>query len=42
MTSKLAGADLHVELRRSAIMMSITWPRSATAEFALWTRDVLG
>lgn len=41
-TSKSAGADLHVELRRGAITMSITWPSSATTEFALWTRDVLG
>lgn len=40
--SKSAGADLHVELRRGAITMSITWPSSATAEFALWTRNVLG
>src|SRR5450830_28324 len=41
-TSKSAGADLHVELRRGAITMSIICPRSATAEFAYWTRDVLG
>jgi len=41
-TSESAVADLHVELRRGAITISITWPRSAAAEFALWTRDVLG
>jgi transposase len=29
-TSKSAGADLHVELRRGAITMSITWSSSAT------------
>ncbi len=36
-----AVPDLHVELRRGAITMSITWPTSAAAEFALWTREVL-
>lgn len=41
-TSEPAVADLHVELRRGAITMSITRPSSAVAEFALWTRDVLG
>ncbi len=41
-TSESGGADLHVELRRVAIKMSITWPSSAAAEFAFWTRDVLG
>lgn len=41
-TSESAVADLHVELRRGAITMSITWPSSAAADFALRTRDVLG
>lgn len=41
-TSKSVGVDLHVELRCGAITMSITWPNSATAEFALGTRNVLG
>jgi transposase len=41
-TSELAVADLHVELRRGAITMSITWPNSAAVEFALCTRDILG
>ena len=41
-TSESAVADLHVGLRRSAITMSITWPSSPAAEFAFWTRDVLG
>lgn len=41
-TSESAVADLHVELRRDAITMSITWPSSAAAEFAFWTRGVLG
>ena len=36
-----AVPDLQVELRRGAITMSITWPTSAAAEFALWTREVL-
>ena len=37
-----AAQDLQVELRRGAITMSITWPAGAAAEFALWTREVLG
>jgi hypothetical protein len=41
-TSESAVADLHVEPRRGAITMSITLPSSVAAEFALWTRDVLG
>lgn len=36
-----AVRDLQVELRRGAITMSITWPTSAAAQFALWTREVL-
>jgi transposase len=34
-------ADIHIELRRGATAMSITWPASATAEFAHWTRELL-
>jgi transposase len=40
-TSEPAVPALQVELRRGAITMSITWPTSAAAEFALWTREVL-
>lgn len=34
-------ADIRVELRRGATAMTITWPTSATADFALWTRELL-
>jgi transposase len=34
-------ADIHVELRRGATAMTITWPASAAADFALWTRELL-
>lgn len=40
-TSAPKVPDMQVELRRGAITMSITWPTSAAAEFALWTREVL-
>ena len=44
----LAGAGVHacrrdieVELRRGAVTMKITWPMSAAADFAAWTRELL-
>jgi len=36
-----APADIHVELRRGAVTMNITWPTSAAADFAAWTRELL-
>lgn len=36
-----ALADIRVELRRGATAMTITWPSSAAADFALWTRELL-
>ena len=33
--------DIEVELRRGALTMKITWPSSATADFAAWTRELL-
>ena len=36
-----APADIRVELRRGATAMAITWPTSAAADFALWTRELL-
>ena len=32
---------IEVELRRGAVTMKITWPPSATADFAAWTRELL-
>jgi transposase len=32
---------VEVELRRGAVTMKITWPPSATADFAAWTRELL-
>jgi transposase len=37
----MAGTDIQVELRRGAIAMTISWPTSAAAEFAAWTRELL-
>jgi transposase len=34
-------ADIHVEVRRGSVTMSITWPASAAAGFAIWTRELL-
>ncbi len=33
--------DIEVELRRGAVTMKITWPTSASADFAAWTRELL-
>jgi transposase len=33
--------DIEVELHRGALTMKITWPSSASADFAAWTREVL-
>jgi transposase len=36
-----ASADIRVELRRGPITMTITWPASAAADLAAWTRELL-
>ena len=33
--------DIEVELRRGAVTMKLTWPLSAAADFAAWTRELL-
>ncbi len=33
--------DIEVELRRGAVTMRLTWPLSASADFAAWTRELL-
>ena len=40
---ELQARDKHieVELRRGAFTMKVTWPMSATADFAAWTRELL-
>ncbi|MBB3193832.1 transposase [Roseateles terrae] len=35
------STDIHVKLRRGAIVLTIHWPTSAAAEFAAWTRELL-
>jgi len=35
------SSDIEIELRRGAITMKVIWPRSATADFAAWTRELL-
>ena len=34
-------ADIRVELRRGPVTMIVTWPASAAADFAVWTRELL-
>ena len=36
-----APADIRVELRRGQVTMTVTWPTSASADFAAWTRELL-
>jgi transposase len=38
---QVAPADIRVELRRGAVTMNVTWPASAAADFAAWTRELL-
>lgn len=33
--------ELKVELRKSALSMTVTWPISAAADFAQWTQSIL-
>jgi transposase len=35
------AGDIQVQLRRGATAMTITWPVSASAEFAGWMRELL-
>jgi transposase len=37
----VAERSIEVELRRGAVTMKITWPRSAAADFAAWARELL-
>jgi transposase len=32
---------IEVELRRGAVTMKVSWPSSAAADFAAWTRELL-
>ena len=36
-----ACCGIEVELRRGALMMKVTWPVAAAADFAAWTRELL-
>ena len=36
-----AFGGIEVELRRGAVTMKVTWPVSAAADFAAWTRELL-
>lgn len=36
-----ACCGIEVELRRGAVMMKVTWPVAAAADFAAWTRELL-
>ena len=35
------SGDIQIELRRGAVSLSVTWPVSAAAELAAWTRELL-
>lgn len=36
-----ACRDIEIELRRGAVTLKVTWPVSAAADFAAWTRELL-
>lgn len=33
--------DVEIELRRGSVLMKLTWPASAVADLAVWTRELL-
>src|SRR6185295_7210031 len=33
--------DVEIELRRGSLSMKLTWPASAAADLAVWTRELL-
>jgi transposase len=33
--------DIHIELRRNAMTVTVTWPTSAASECATWMRELL-
>jgi transposase len=36
-----SAGDIEIEVHRGAITMKVSWPRSAAADFAAWTRELL-
>ncbi len=38
---QLNNADIRIDLRRGATLMTITWPSSAAADCAAWMRELL-
>jgi transposase len=36
-----ANDPIEVELRRGAVTLKISWPQTASADFAAWTRELL-
>ena len=39
--SRTGEGAVEVELRRGAVTMKLSWPLSAAADFAAWTRELL-
>ncbi len=36
-----APADILIEVRRSALQVSVAWPSTAAADYAAWLRELL-
>jgi transposase len=36
-----SSPDIHIELRRGATSMTITWPATAAGDCAAWMRELL-
>ena len=36
-----APADIHIELRRGATAINVSWPCTATAQCVAWMRELL-
>ena len=40
-TPSQSDRDIEIELRRGVVAMKVTWPLSAAADLAAWTRELL-
>ena len=40
-TSSQSSRDIEIELHRGAVTMKVSWPVSAAADLAAWTRELL-
>lgn len=40
-SANVGAGDICIEVRRGALQVSVSWPQAATADCAIWLRDLL-